>query len=224
MPLVERFLYQSQFSLAGGVVADIQAGALQAACDIAGNNESVFAHVAQDALARHSPQSAAALFEQGEQADEVIRRPGADKFAETAVFAGDIQNELRIGLHPHDFLAVADDARVLREAVYLLRAQHNNLLRGKTEKDIFEIIPLAVYHAPYKAGLEHAAGHLREPAAIFVAGQRPGAAHGGHQLVYCGGAAMALMGALQNGVETLQLFMATIAQRLIGRCLTAAEK
>ena len=69
MPLVEGVLNKSQRTLASGAVANIQTAALQATNNVTGNNESVFAHIAQYALSCHAAEATAPGLQQTEQLD-----------------------------------------------------------------------------------------------------------------------------------------------------------
>jgi len=141
------------------------------------------------------------------------------------MFTGDIKNELGVGLNAQYFLAVANYARILGEAVDLIWAEHDDFLRGKTEKYVFKIIPFAVYNAPYETRLKGTAGHLRQPAVVFAAGKRSHTTHSRHHGIKGGMPSVALTGALVNRSEAFQLVLvAAVAKRLVFRGLATAEK
>ncbi len=134
--------------------------------------------------------------------------PPADKFSDATVLLSDIQYELSVGLDSQYFLAVANDARVLREAVDLVRAEHDNFIWRETKEYFLEAIPFVINNAPYKARLKDAAGHLRKPAVIFRLNQRTRAAHRGHHLFQIGAPPLMLTSAFTNVFEAFQLRIA----------------
>lgn len=109
---------------------------------------------------------------------------------------GDIDYELGVGLNPQYFLAISNDHRVLREAVDLVWAKHENFIWRETKEHVFESRPLVIYDAPYKARLKDAACHLGEPAVIFSMGQRTRAARRGHHFVETRLSSMMITGTL----------------------------
>ena len=134
--------------------------------------------------------------------------PPADKFSNATVLLGDIQYELSVGLDSQYFLAVANDARVLREAVDLVRAEHDNFIWRETKEYFLKTIPFVIDDAPYKARLKHAAGHLRKPAVTFRLNQCTSAAHRGHHLFQTELSPLMVTSALTNVFEAFQLRIA----------------
>ena len=177
VPLVERSLDKAQFPLTRRVVTDVQAAALQAANHISGDDKRIFSHIAEYPLSGHTAEAAASNFQQAEQLNQVLPGPAADKFAETSVLTGDVENKLGIGLYAQYLLAVADNAGVLCKAVDLVRAEHEDFLRGETKEHVLKIVPFAINHTPHEAGLKDATGHLGQPAVVLASGQRSRAAH-----------------------------------------------
>jgi hypothetical protein len=96
------------------------------------------------------------------------------------MFPFDIEDELCIGLHTQDLLAIADNARVAGLAVDLLGAEQYDFLRREAEEYLLELLPFVIHHAPYESRLENATGHLCKPAVAALARQRARAAHFRH--------------------------------------------
>ena len=144
--------------------------------------------------------------------------PPADKFPKATVLLSDIQYELSVGLDAHYFLAVANDARVLRETVDLIRTEHDNFFWWETKEYLLEAIPFVINDAPDKTGLKDAAGHLGQPAVIFRLNQCPIAAHRGHHLFQVGMSPLMIASALNNVFEGFQLriVMAGVTKQRVG--------
>ena len=137
----------------------------------------------------------------------------------------ELSEKLGVGLNAQHFLTIANYAWVLGEAVDLIRAEHHDLLRGKTEKHVFKIIPLAIDNAPHEACLKDTAGHLRQPTVVFAAGKRSRAALCRHHGVEGGLPSVTFTGALVNRFKAFQLVLvAAVAKRLVFRGLATAEK
>jgi hypothetical protein len=131
--------------------------------------------------------------------------PPADKFSKATVLLSDIKYELSVGLDSQYFLAVANDARVLRKAIDLVRTEHDNFIWRETKEYFLKTIPFVINDAPYKSRLKDATGHLGQPAVIFSLGQCPSAAHCGHHLFQTGLPPMLVTSALNNVFEAFQL-------------------
>jgi hypothetical protein len=93
------------------------------------------------------------------QPDDIGHRPVGDQRAETALLPGHIQHHLRIARHALELAQVADDARVLHQALQVLGAI-STTFPGRTEEHLLERRPLGVHQAVLEPGAEHAQGRV----------------------------------------------------------------
>ena len=78
----------------------------------------------------------------------------------------DFGDKACIGNGRHDFLAIADNARIAQKPVDILIRIKGHASRVEAVERRFKPVPFRLDHLPDKAGLEDAAGHQGEPAII----------------------------------------------------------
>ncbi len=114
---------------------------------------------------------------------------------------GDVADERRVRAHGHDLGAVADNARVLQEAVPVVVGLEGELGGVEFQESCLEAWPFRFDHAPGETGGEDAFRHLREHAVVFQLRERLHVGFGGEQLLQRLGAPLALLGAGADGLE-----------------------